>query len=95
MYRYQYVPSLKLDHNFHDNSKLSIYVTAFRTHHLTGTGGGASGFLDALPTPITTTREMHIKTVTVRVNYDKRALSRPSCCTWASATWSKPIPTAR
>lgn len=71
MYRYQYVPSLKLDQNFKDNSKLSIYVTAFRTHHLTGTGGGASGFLDALPTPITTTREMHIKTVTVRVNYDK------------------------
>jgi len=71
MYRYQYLPSLKLDHNFPDNSKLSIYVTAFRTHHLTGTGGGASGFLDALPPPITTTREMHIKTVTVRVNYDK------------------------
>jgi len=71
MYRYQYLPSIKLDHIFHDNSKLSIYVTAFRTHHLTGTGGGASGFLDALPTPITTTREMHIKTVTLRVNYDR------------------------
>lgn len=71
MFRYQWLPSLKLDQNFRDNSKLSIYVTAFRTHHLTGTGGGASGFLDALPAPISTTREMHIKTVTVRVNYDK------------------------
>ena len=71
MFRYQYVPSLKLDHNFKDNSKLSIYITAYRTHHLTGTGGGASGFLDALPAPITTTREMHIKTVTVRMNYDR------------------------
>jgi hypothetical protein len=74
-YRYQYIPSLKLDHNFRDNSKLSIYVSAFRTHHLTGSSTNSSGTatqnLDAYPAPITTTREMHIKTVTARVNYDR------------------------
>ena len=67
-YRYQYVPSIKLDHTFRDNSKLSVYWTHFRTHHLTGS---VSSLPDALPEPVTATREIRIRTQTIRASYDR------------------------
>jgi Carboxypeptidase regulatory-like domain/TonB dependent receptor len=67
-FRYQYIPSVKFDHIFHDNSKLSIYWTHFRTHHLTGS---VSSLPDALPTPVTATREIRIRTQTLRASYDR------------------------
>lgn len=67
-FRYQYLPSVKVDHNFRDNSKLSVFWTMFHTHHLTGSVGSLP---DALPVPITATRELFIRTHTFRLSYDR------------------------
>ena len=67
-FRYQYVPSVKLDHTFRDNSKFSIYWTHFRTHHYSGS---INSLPDALPEPVTQTREIRIRTNTIRASYDR------------------------
>ena len=57
-------PSVKIDHSFRDNAKLSFYFLFFRT--LSTFNGG-----DGLPLPLSAVRVQNEGTWTGRLNYDK------------------------
>jgi hypothetical protein len=59
----QDIPSVKIDHNFNDKSKMSVYWSRMRTDKDNG--------LDGLPDPISARRDQFIRSQTVRVNYDQ------------------------
>ena len=61
--RFQSLPSVKIDHNFSDNSKLSGYWSVEDTTQITGP--------DGLPIPITGRRDQKIYGHTVRLNLDQ------------------------
>jgi len=61
--RKQASPSVKVDQNFSDNSKVSFYISKLRTDQLTSA--------DGLPAPITAVRVQAIYGYTTRINYDK------------------------
>ncbi len=61
--RFQSIPSVKIDHNFSDRSKLSGYWSLEDTTQITGT--------DGLPIPITGRRDQKIYGHTVRLNFDQ------------------------
>ncbi len=66
--RYQYrkiqdIPSIKIDHNFADNSRLSAYYSRQRTDKDNGH--------DGLPDPISARRDQMIRSHTIRLNYDR------------------------
>jgi hypothetical protein len=60
---FQQIPSVKIDHNFNSNSKLSGYWSVQDTTQITGP--------DGLPIPITGRRDQKIYGHTVRVNLDQ------------------------
>src|SRR5215475_10031250 len=60
---FQQIPSVKIDHNFNSNSKLSGYWSVQDTTQITGP--------DGLPIPITGRRDQKIYGDTVRVNLDQ------------------------
>jgi len=59
----QTIPSVKIDQNFSDNSKLSFYWSQMMTNKDNGT--------DGLPDPISARRDQTISSHTLRTNYDK------------------------
>lgn len=59
----QQTPTLKIDHIFADNSKLSFYFNKLTTNQLTSN--------DSLPQPISTVRVQAIYGTIPRLNYDK------------------------
>ncbi len=61
--RYQQIPSVKIDHNFNQNSKLSGYWSLQDTDQITAP--------DGLPIPVTGRRDQKIYGHTVRVNLDQ------------------------
>jgi hypothetical protein len=61
--RFQSIPSVKIDHNFSDRSKLSGYWSLEDTTQITGA--------DGLPIPITGRRDQKIYGHTLRVNFDQ------------------------
>ncbi len=61
--KFQQIPSVKIDHNFNQNSKLSGYWSLQDTTQFTGP--------DGLPIPITGRRDQKIYGHTVRVNLDQ------------------------
>src|SRR5215468_6961 len=61
--KYQQIPSVKIDHNFNSNSKLSGYWSVQDTTQFTGP--------DGLPIPLTGRRDQKIYGHTVRVNLDQ------------------------
>jgi len=61
--RFQSIPSVKIDHNFSDRSKLSGYWSLEDTTQITGA--------DGLPIPITGRRDQKIYGHTVRLNFDQ------------------------
>jgi Carboxypeptidase regulatory-like domain/TonB dependent receptor len=61
--RFQSIPSLKIDHNFNDRSKLSGYWSVQNTSQITQA--------DGLPIPITGRRDQEIYGHTLRVNLDQ------------------------
>jgi hypothetical protein len=61
--RFQQIPSVKIDHNFNPDSRLSGYWSAQDTTQITGP--------DGLPIPITSRRDQKIYGHTVRVNLDQ------------------------
>ncbi|HYP12697.1 MAG TPA: TonB-dependent receptor, partial [Bryobacteraceae bacterium] len=58
----QDVPSIKLDHSFSSNSKMSFYAGRFRTDQYVNP--------DGLPEPLTQLRILKIRSETYRANYD-------------------------
>jgi len=62
--RNQDAPSIKIDHTFKDNSKVSLYFQFFRT--LSTFNGG-----DGLPFPLSAVRVQNEGTYTERLNYDR------------------------
>lgn len=58
----QDIPSIKLDHNINDNSKISLYTSRQRTDKDNGQ--------DGLPDPISARRDQIIRSYTTRINYD-------------------------
>lgn len=66
--QHMHIPSLKLDHNFSDSSKVSFFIQAMTENNdqLYGPGGG-----DGIPTAITTHRPSHIHQSVYRLNYDQ------------------------
>jgi len=61
--RFQQIPSVKIDHNFNPDSKLSGYWSVQDTTQITGA--------DGLPIPITGRRDQKIYGHTVRLNLDQ------------------------
>jgi Carboxypeptidase regulatory-like domain/TonB dependent receptor-like, beta-barrel len=61
--RFQSIPSVKIDHNFSDRSKLSGYWSVQNTEQITGP--------DGLPIPITGRRDQLIYGHTLRLNLDQ------------------------
>jgi hypothetical protein len=61
--RFQQIPSVKIDHNFNSNSKLSGYWSLQDTDQITGP--------DGLPVPLTSRRDQKIYGHTVRLNFDQ------------------------
>ncbi|HKQ74431.1 MAG TPA: TonB-dependent receptor [Blastocatellia bacterium] len=61
--KFQQIPSVKIDHNFNQNSKLSGYWSLQDTTQFTGP--------DGLPIPLTGRRDQKIYGHTVRVNLDQ------------------------
>lgn len=61
--KFQSIPSVKIDHNFSDRSKLSGYWSLQDTTQITGP--------DGLPIPITSRRDQKIYGHTVRLNLDQ------------------------
>jgi hypothetical protein len=61
--KFQQIPSVKIDHNFNPNSRLSGYWSAQDTTQITGP--------DGLPIPITGRRDQKIYGHTVRLNLDQ------------------------
>jgi len=61
--RFQQIPSVKIDHNFNQNSKLSGYWSLQDTNQITGA--------DGLPIPVTGRRDQKIYGHTVRLNLDQ------------------------
>jgi len=71
--RYQYrkiqdIPSVKIDHNFGDGSKLAGYYSRQRTDKDNGH--------DGLPDPISARRDQMIRSHTIRLNYDRSLSTR-------------------
>ncbi|MEK7405938.1 MAG: TonB-dependent receptor [Acidobacteriota bacterium] len=71
--RYQYrkiqdIPSVKIDHNFGDASKLAVYYSRMRTDKDNGH--------DGLPDPISARRDHYIRSHTIRLNYDRSLTTR-------------------
>jgi hypothetical protein len=62
-YRYQSIPTVKIDHNLGSATKLSGYYSAQFTDQITGP--------DGMPIPITARRDQKIYGHTVRVNVDR------------------------
>ncbi len=58
----QDIPSIKLDHNINDKSKISLYLSRQRTDKDNGQ--------DGLPDPISARRDQFIRSHTTRLNYD-------------------------
>jgi len=84
--RFQSIPSVKIDHNFNSNSRMSGYWAVQDTTQITGN--------DGLPIPITGRRDQLIYGHTVRLNYDQ-SISPLSCCTWGLGIFVSTTPTAR
>jgi hypothetical protein len=61
--RFQQIPSVKIDHNFNPDSKLSGYWSLQDTDQITGP--------DGLPIPLTGRRDQKIYGHTVRLNFDQ------------------------
>jgi Carboxypeptidase regulatory-like domain/TonB dependent receptor-like, beta-barrel len=61
--RFQQIPSVKIDHNFNQNSKLSGYWSVQDTTQFTGP--------DGLPIPLTSRRDQKIYGHSVRLNLDQ------------------------
>ncbi len=61
-YKLQQIPSLKIDHNFSNSSKISGYWGAQNTDKSNG--------VDGLPEVLSRVRIQNIRSTTVRVNYD-------------------------
>jgi hypothetical protein len=66
--RYDYrkiqdIPSIKIDHNFADNSRLAAYYSRQRTDKDNGH--------DGLPDPVSARRDQTIRSHTIRLNYDR------------------------
>src|SRR5215510_190041 len=66
--RFQQIPSVKIDHNFNPDSKLSGYWSVEDTTQITGA--------DGLPIPITGRRDQKIYGHTVRLNLDQTLTPR-------------------
>jgi hypothetical protein len=66
--RFQQIPSVKIDHSFSDQSKLSGYWSVQNTTQITGA--------DGLPIPITGRRDQKIYGHTVRLNLDQTITPR-------------------
>jgi hypothetical protein len=66
--KFQSIPSVKIDHNFSDRSKLSGYWSLQDTTQITGP--------DGLPIPITSRRDQKIYGHTVRLNLDQTLTPR-------------------
>ena len=62
-FRYQSIPSIKIDHSFSDDTKLSGYWAVQNTDQITAA--------DGLPIPITGRRDQKIYGHTVRLNLDR------------------------
>ena len=62
-HKYQTLPSVKIDHNLSDTTRLSGYWSVQKTDQITGT--------DGLPAPITSRRDQKIYGHTTRLNVDK------------------------
>ncbi|HEU0006214.1 MAG TPA: carboxypeptidase regulatory-like domain-containing protein, partial [Terriglobia bacterium] len=62
-FRYQTIPSVKIDHNFSPNSRFSGYWSVQDTDQITGA--------DGLPIPITGRRDQKIYGHTIRLNLDQ------------------------
>lgn len=58
----QDIPSIKIDHNLNDRSKISVYYSLQRTDKDNGQ--------DGLPDPISARRDQIIRSHTTRINYD-------------------------
>jgi hypothetical protein len=59
------IPTIKIDHNLSDNQKVSLYISELRNDLHGGNGP------DGLPYPITSARDNHFRSPTLRLNYDR------------------------